>query len=358
MRPTDMQVDPQFDDLLAELRALPIAAPATLRARVRALGEPEMRPTLQDRLAAIRLRRALLLAAPACVAALLSIAVVHGLVSSGDPPGKVAAVTQAAEVSPRRPRPSTLESSLGPAKGGTSVRGVASGRPVDYDASLRIRVRDEHALSHGTADAMRVARSFGGYVSSLEQTATAGHPGEADLVLRVPVAHVEDSMIRLSKLGTVVDQHVSVVDLQQRLDQQRRRIRSLRIYIVRLTQTLRNRSLAADVLLRLRLQLEDARRGLGRTTRANRGTLREAALSEIAVSLTTQDTSGAATTHRDGQLVRAARKAISFLSAAGAVALFLVIAFSPLALLGVVWINGTRAYRRREERRLLATAPE
>jgi len=60
----------------------------------------------------------------------------------------------------------------------------------------------------------------------------------------------------------------------------------------------------------------------------------------------------------EGRAARAARNAAGFLAAAGAVALFVLIAVSPLALLVALWIYGSRAYRRREERRLLAAAPE
>jgi hypothetical protein len=51
---------------------------------------------------------------------------------------------------------------------------------------------------------------------------------------------------------------------------------------------------------------------------------------------------------------RAARDAVSFLAAAGAFVLFLLIVLSPLLVLAGAALWGTRAYRRREERRLLA----
>ena len=54
--------------------------------------------------------------------------------------------------------------------------------------------------------------------------------------------------------------------------------------------------------------------------------------------------------------LRAARDAGSFLAGAGAVVLFVLIVVSPLIVLALAWILGTRAYRRREERRLLSAA--
>jgi len=57
-----------------------------------------------------------------------------------------------------------------------------------------------------------------------------------------------------------------------------------------------------------------------------------------------------------GRIERAARDAGSFLAGAGAVVLFALIVLSPLIVLAVAWIFGSRAYRRREERRLLSAA--
>ena len=47
----------EFGDLVAELRALPTAAPAPVRERVRAFGEPAQPVTLWDRVRGIAWRR-------------------------------------------------------------------------------------------------------------------------------------------------------------------------------------------------------------------------------------------------------------------------------------------------------------
>jgi Domain of unknown function (DUF4349) len=365
MPATDTDFEREFADLVAELRSVPADAPDSLRARVRALGEPEAPPTLRDRLATIRWRRAVLVAAPVCAALLVSVAVVRGVLSSGSEQRATltresGALTTARE-NPRAPAHGA-RSAL-PVFGAATTdaqRGIAGGggRPVDYDASLRVRVRDADALSYRTAEAMRIARSLGGYVDSVQQTTTRGKPGEADLVLRVPVARVEQALIRLSALGTVLEQHLSIVDLQQTLDRQRRRISNLRVEIARLNEALRNQSLAADVRIRLQLRLAEARRELSRLTVQHRATRREAALSQISLTLTTERAAAAVPKDHQGRLERAARDAASFLAAAGAVLLFLLIVVSPLLVLAAVWFYGQRAYRRREERRLLAAAPE
>ena len=90
-------------------------------------------------------------------------------------------------------------------------------------------------------------------------------------------------------------------------------------------------------------------------TGSNKATLREASLSRISLTLTSQQPA-AAKKGGMSRIGRASRDAGSFLAGAGAVVLFVLIVLSPLIVLALAWILGTRAYRRREERRLLSAA--
>ena len=193
---------------------------------------------------------------------------------------------------------------------------------------------------------MRITQQLGGYVASLSQSSTAGQPGESVLVLRVPVARVTDAMVRLSALGTVLEQHVSIVDLENAVQQQRQKIRALRLQIARITAALQQPGLSVDERLRLQFQLDDARRQLANVTGQNKATLREAALSRIQFYLTTQKPVTPAKKHSSG----------FFLAGAGAVAVAALIILSPLLVLAVLIWLGVRTYRRREAQRLLGTA--
>jgi hypothetical protein len=218
---------------------------------------------------------------------------------------------------------------------------------------MTVRVNDLGDLTDQTNEAMRIVDSYGGYVASVEQSTTAGQPGEADLVLRVPVTHVQDALTQLSRLGTVVERHLSIRDLNQVVQRQRARILQLKLFIARATEALKG-SLPADVRLRLQLQLDEARRNLTRATNAGKATLRAASLSRISLTLTTQKAIAVTKKHSEGRIERAARNAGSFLAAAGAVALFLLIVLSPVIVLAALGIWGLRVYRTREQRRLLA----
>jgi hypothetical protein len=342
----------EFEELVRDLRALPTAAPEHLRQQVRALGEPVQSKTLWDRLPRVHWRRSLLVLAPACALGLVTAAVIHGVLNSG--PARETAMTQVVQAPALTEGQSGAKDQLGMTAQPRSALPVpTTGRLQDYEAWMTVRVKDLDALSDQANEAMRLARSYGGYVVSLEQTTAPGRPGQADLVLRVPVARVEDALMRLAGLGTVINRHLSIRDLEQAVQQQRARILKLKLFIARATAQLKN-SLPADVRLRLQLQLEQARSDLSRATSANKATLREASLSRIALTLTTQKAVGAATKDSAGRIERAARDAGSFLAAAGAIVLFLLIVLSPLILLAAVAAWGSRVYRRREERRLLS----
>jgi hypothetical protein len=344
----------EYPELVRELRAIPSAAPDTLRERVRALGEPAPRWSFPR----VPWRRSLLVLAPACVLGILVAAVVHGVVSSSSSSKQQALSLQSAvEHGAAR----SGQKVFGPATDATTPGALrspllppTSGRHQNYDAWMRIRVKDLDALTQRTNEAMQVVRSYGGYVASVNQSTTVGAPGEADLVLRVPVAHVEDALMRLAGLGTVLDRRLSIVDLEQALRQQRQRILRLRLFIARATEELQQ-SLPADVRLRLQFALEQAKASLSQVTRANVGTLREAALSRISLTLTTQQATMPVKKGGVGRFQRAARDAGSFLAGAGAVVLFLLIVLSPVIVLAALVVLGLRAYRRREERRLLAS---
>ena len=362
MPATDIDFEREFEELVRDLRALPTAAPQQVREHVRALGEPAQPRTLHDLLLLLSWRRSLLVLAPVCLLALVSAAVIHGVLNSGAGSHPTAAA-QRLDAGAHRSAPGSSGTATTPVFGAATNPPAALASPLpaptpgryqDYEASLTVRVKDVDTLHDRTAQATQLARSFGGYVASVDES-TNGGDGQSDLVLRIPVARVEDAYFRLAKLGTVTAQHLSIRDLDQVVQSQRRQIVQLKVLIARIGETLKTSSLPADVRLRLELQRDAARQELARVTGSNKATLREASLSRISLTLTSQQ---AAAVKKGGmsRIERAARDAGSFLAGAGAVALFVLIVVSPLIVVALAWIMGTRAYRRREERRLLSAA--
>jgi hypothetical protein len=354
MPATDVDFEREFEELVRDLRALPTAAPEQLREHVRLLGEPAQARTLRDVLPALSWRRSLLVLAPVCVLGLVSAALVHGLVSSGGSQNQALVQQTSGSGGAANSKGSKLELGTSGTPDAHSLATPAPGRFQDYEASLTVRVKDVDTLHDRTAEATQVARSYGGFVASVDES-TNGGGGQSDLVLRIPVARVQDAYFRLAKLGTVTAQHLSIRDLDQVVKSQRRRIVQLKLWIARIGEALESTSLPADVRLRLELQRDAAKQGLARVTGSNKATLREASLSRISLTLTSQQ-AAAAKKGGMGRIERAARDAGSFLADASAVLLFLLIVLSPLIVLAAVGFWGARAYRRREERRLLSAA--
>jgi len=354
MPATDVDFEHEFEELVRDLRALPTAAPEQVREHVRSLGEPARARTLRDVLPALSLRRSLLVLAPVCVLGLVSAALIHGLVNSSGSQNRALVQQTSGSGGAADTKGSKLELGTSGTLNGRSLATPAPGRFQDYEASLTVRVKDVDTLHDRTAEATQVARSYGGFVASVDESTNGGN-GQSDLVLRIPVARVQDAYFRLAKLGTVTAQHLSIRDLDQVVRSQRRRIVQLKLSIARIGQTLESASLPADVRLRLELQQDAAKEELARVTGSNKATLREASLSRISLTLTAQQ-AAAAKKGGMGRIERAARDAGSFLAGAGAVLLFLLIVLSPLIVLAAVGFWGARAHRRREERRLLSAA--
>ena len=353
----------EFEELVRELRALPSDTPASVRERVRELGEPQARRVFPR----LTWRRAVLVLVPACLIAVVAAAAVHGLLSSSASKQTATSTNQAesgAGAVKSQPNPPatratplqgvtrktpTFDQALTP----SAIPSPSPGRYQNYQADLRVRVKDLDTLGDKTAQAMQITQQLGGFVASLSQSSTAGQPGEADLVLRIPVARVTDAMVQLSGLGTVLSQNVSIVDLQRVVQQQRQQIRALQLQIARITAALQQPGLSADERLRLQFLLDDTRRNLANATGRNKATLREAALSRIAFSLTTQKPIAPAKKHHSSFFGRAVSSALHFLGGAGAVAVAALIIVSPLLVLAVLIWLGVRAFRRREAQRLL-----
>src|SRR5919201_1641712 len=178
-------IDERYDEIVRGLRALP-GAPAELRGRVLELASAADTPRPRRR--GLRLAVGLSLAVVAAVAAI-------SLTSSGPPSGEKLVNGKAATPSGVRSAPALtphrakLAPTAAPATFGREVGlPLSPGRLTEVHASLRLRVRSVDALSKATARAMRITRSLGGFVQSVEYGTPSGGNGDAYLTLRIPVA--------------------------------------------------------------------------------------------------------------------------------------------------------------------------
>src|SRR6478672_2637216 len=148
MPATDLDFEREFEELVRDLRALPTAAPQQVREHVRALGEPPQPRTLHDLLLFLSWRRSLLVLAPVCVLALVSAAVIHGVLNSGSHPSAAAqkletggAHRAASDGSGTATTPVFGAATGPPAALASPLPTPAPGRYQDYEASLTVRVK-------------------------------------------------------------------------------------------------------------------------------------------------------------------------------------------------------------------------
>jgi uncharacterized coiled-coil protein SlyX len=345
-------------DLIRELQATRPTAPGSLRGRVRELGGAEAaQPRRGLRLL---LPRPAFVLAPAAGALVLAIgaAGVVGLTNSGSehatvagakplPPASAQQTTTQSfgtyEATPTRTRDQALQ--------GASV-GATPGRAQRVAATLTIKVPDSDHVSGAAQDALDITRSLGGHV--LNASVATGDEGQATLTVRIPVAKTQEAITRLSALGTIVSQQVSIEDLQERLDALVRRTRSVRAQIVRITARLESETLDAETQAALELRRRTLRTEL-RGLRSNvSSTTSEARFATIAFSVVTPASEGAVPT--PSRLDRSLHKALDVLVWEGIVALVVLLVAAPLAILAVAAWLLRRGYRRHAEERLLAAS--
>ena len=177
-------------DVLAELRAAQVEAPAALRARVRLIAAQAPEPRRSR-------RRLALVLVPVAVAAIAA-----GAYFSTRSAAPHQTVLHGAAFSAR---------SIGSGSAGAIATPAPSPKRAQrYGATLDIRVKN---VTDAVAHAQRIAASLGGFTSSVHLS-TAKRSGHADLVLRVPRSHVQQAVARLRALGAVVGEEVDIQDLQ------------------------------------------------------------------------------------------------------------------------------------------------
>src|SRR3989442_4072233 len=318
MPATDIDFEREFEGLVRDLRAIPTAAPQHVGERVRALGEPPRPRTLHDLLLFLSWRRSLLVLAPVCLLVVVSAAVIHGVLNSGSHPTAAAqkldggAHWGAVGSGGTATTPVFGAATSPPAALASPLPTPTPGRYQNYEASLTVRGKNVDTLHDRTSQATQIARSFGGYVASVDES-TNGASGQSDLVLRIAVASVEEAYFRIAQLGTVTGAHLSIQDLDRVVQSQLRQVVQLKVLIARIGETLKSSSLPADVRLRLELQRDAAKQELARVTGSNKATLREASLSRISLTLTSQQ-APVAKKGGMGRIERAARDAGSVLA--------------------------------------------
>jgi hypothetical protein len=367
------ELDPRYDDLVRELRGARPQVPAALAQRVArlSLDEPVAAPRR-----AVRRWRPSLVAVPAF--ALLVAGVGAGLFLTRDQPRQSATPRpEATQTVVQQGRtygtavhgaPATKKSlaqplqALSPATTGEQDSVTAATvapppfRPTDIHASYRLHLKDAHALAQATQRAMRIVRGYGGYVVSAQTSEPGDGQADSTLVLRVPIGHVQQAIARLSALGEILEQNVSLRDLGAPIKQARTRAESLRAELASLEHTLATQLLSPEQRARLEGQVAVDKARLKAALIQARDLSKQARLAKIQLELTTRSDKAAVAPPKPGQAHRTLTRAWHLLGRELAFVLAALLVLSPLAVLGALAFAGRRIWRRREEARLLAKA--
>lgn len=346
-------IDPRFEELVAELRATRPSAPEGLRDRVAALGRAESTRRTQR----WGWRRGGLVLAPVALAAVAA-AVVIGVVDSGGGGGlrenTVGSVARRAV--PQPPAPLRSDAAKTPPSAGldrakTASAPVASaGRTQLYAADLTVRVRD---VSAATKRALNLTRSFGGYVRTVDYgKGTAS--GSANLVVRVPIGSVQAAIVRFSALGKIVDQHVSIRDIQPSVDARFRRLQALRGQIATLQERLSTSGLTEEQRATLNARLVRTRAELTTVQREQAQARKRASFATVSLGLRTKAAQVAPPPAKPSRLDRTLDRIGDVLLVELEVVLYVLAVAVPLAVLAALAIWGLRSGRRRSEERFLA----
>ncbi len=346
-------------ELTAQLQAARPVAGDGLREHVRAIAaRPQTRE--RRRLAGLSRRRLTAFAIPATAVVAMTVAGVAGFARSDAPRStSEAAAAESVTAGQGAPAEDRVAAPSAKLQAGAGVRGTVDGAPAPatdraqrYSAQLAIEVEDTDALSSATQQALTTTRELGGYVVSV--SFASADSGTATMTLRVPTAKVQDAVVRLSSLGTIISQQVQIDDLQGQVDELAKQETALRARIARLSARLTATDLDSTTRATLQAQRDAARAELARVRSGQAQVDTEASYATIQVGLTTPQASLVPTA--PSRFDRALDEAGRILAWEATVLVYAAVLLVPPALLLAAGWYALRATRRRSDERLLSAS--
>jgi hypothetical protein len=182
-----------------------VAAPSEVRERVRQVAASDTTPAPRR----LTWRRALVVAVP------LAAAIAATIMFTRPAPHEATGTVVRGEPARVFTRTLATQKSLGhiPDLAAPSARS----RVQTYGAALALRIPTSAGVSNALKRALRITASLGGYATSVHAQ-TSRHGATADLTLKIPRAHVQEALARLSQLGTITSEQVDIADKQAGLN--------------------------------------------------------------------------------------------------------------------------------------------
>jgi hypothetical protein len=382
------QIDGRFDELVRELRSGEATASPELRQRVRAIAEGKQEPKREapataGRVGWFRRHRLALVLVP--VAAALAAAVGIGAFSSGSSPRTADGLVRRQSVLAPTPHslPIPAEAPTGGQAGSRTFTPQGTGHFADsgnadalkttdraipgklgpsgstlapsgsraqlYEADLALRVND---LSGATKQAIQLTRAWGGYVVSVDY-GSGQKSGTAQLELRVPIVKVQTAVAKLTSLGTIIDDHVSIQDVQGQLNQRYIQIQDVKAKIAKLRADLAQPNLTTSQKAFFQAALAQRIAQLTRFQQQQQAQQTRASFATVWLDVTTKK-AAAVVPSKPGRIGQALHNIGHVLVTELEVLLYVLLIGAPFIVLAALLWGGHRAFRRRSEEQLLA----
>jgi hypothetical protein len=342
---------PDHESIVNEIRSTRIAAPPELRIRVRAIAASAPEAPAGRRRWELPRRRLAIVLVPACAAVALAAALAVGLSSSGRNGTRAAVNHGFAASAPRHLAPAADAARSRSAGGAAGALPATAGRAQRYEAELTLKIAD---LSAATRRTLRLTHEFDGYVRSVEY-GSGTERGSAYIVVRVPVGSVQEALVKYSAIGRILDQHVSIQDVQTQVDRRFRQMQAERDLIAKLQAKLENPSLSGSERAQLENRLVAARRQLVLLQKQQSALRRETAYATVSLDLRISAKT-VVVPGEPGRIGRALHQSGQILADEAKVLVYVLIVGAPFFVLGALAAGGLRLRRRHSEARLLSTS--
>ena len=361
-------IDERFDDLVNELRSTEVTASPELRERVRGIAARKPAPP-GARFKRLPRRRLTLVLAP--VVCLVAAAVGVGVFTSSATTNKNAGVKAMAD----RLKPTVKQGAkkeLRPIRSSANydsaagVAGVPAPRahslPISptalppsgsraqiYAVDLELRVSD---LSATTKQAIQLTRGWGGYLVSVD-SGSASKSGSSYLVLRVPIVKVQTAVAKLTMLGSIISDHVSIQDVQGQLNKRFSQMQSLRVKIANLRAKLTDTTLTTSQRAFFQAALTQRMAQFGNLQQQQAAEKTRVSFATLSLALETKK-AGAVVPSKPGRIGQALHNIGRVLVTEAEILIYVLLIGGPFVLLAALLWASRRSFRRRSEEQLLA----
>ncbi len=231
----------------------------------------------------------------------------------------------------------------------TGAPAPSGSRAQIYAVDLSLRVND---LSSTTKRAIAETRAWGGYLVTVDY-GSGQKSGTAYLVLRIPIVKVQTAVAKLSALGTILEDHVSIQDVQGQLNQRFSRMQALKVTIAKLRANLTETNLTTSQRAFFEAALAQRQASLANLQKQQAAEKTRVSFSSVSLALQTKK-AAVVVPSKPGRIGQALHNIGRVLVTEAEILLYVLLIGAPFVVLAALLWASRRTFRRRSEEQLLA----